>query len=250
MEDAMLKFSLPENILQPLFSVSNSSTLDETLELLIEASKTPGGRLDLGSKNILPVVLQLSQSLSYPSGHDILLLSLKLLRNLCAGEMTNQNLFIEQNGVKAVSTILLSFVGLDSDSDYGIIRMGLQLLGNVSLAGERHQRAVWHHFFPAGFLEIARVRTLETSDPLCMVIYTCFDQSHEFITEICGDQGLPILAEIVRTASTGKPGFVFCLSLFLANFNYILVLRLNNRTNTKCFNPTFECCQLVLKKIG
>ena len=246
----MLKFSLPENILQPLFSVSNSSTLDETLELLIEASKTPGGRLDLGSKNILPVVLQLSQSLSYPSGHDILLLSLKLLRNLCAGEMTNQNLFIEQNGVKAVSTILLSFVGLDSDSDYGIIRMGLQLLGNVSLAGERHQRAVWHHFFPAGFLEIARVRTLETSDPLCMVIYTCFDQSHEFITEICGDQGLPILAEIVRNASTGKPGFVFCLSLFLANFNYILVLRLNNRTNTKCFNPTFECCQLVLKKIG
>lgn len=198
----MLKFSLPENILQPLFSVSNSSTLDETLELLIEASKTPGGRLDLGSKNILPVVLQLSQSLSYPSGRDILLLSLKLLRNLCAGEMTNQNLFIEQNGVKAVSTILLSFVGLDSDSDYGIIRMGLQLLGNVSLAGERHQRAVWHHFFPAGFLEIARVRTLETSDPLCMVIYTCFDQSHEFITEICGDQGLPILAEIVRTAST------------------------------------------------
>lgn len=63
----MLKFSLPENILQPLFSASNSSTLDETLELLIEASKTPGGRLDLGSKNILPVVLQLSQSLSYPS---------------------------------------------------------------------------------------------------------------------------------------------------------------------------------------
>lgn len=89
----MLKFSLPENILQPLFSASNSSTLDETLELLIEASKTPGDRLDLGSKNILPVVLQLSQSLSYPSGHDILLLSLKLLRNLCAGEMTNQNLF-------------------------------------------------------------------------------------------------------------------------------------------------------------
>ena len=212
MEDEIFKISLPENILQTLFSVSSSSTLNETLEFLIEASRTPSGRLDLGSKNILSVVLQLCQSLSYPLGREILLLSLKLLRNLCAGEMANQNSFIEQNGVGVVSTIFSSVVlDSDSDSDYGVIRMGLQLLGNVSLAGEAHQCSIWHQFFPARFVEIARVRKRETCDPLCMVIYTCSDQSHEFITEICGDQGLPILAEIVRTASTGNPGVIFCL---------------------------------------
>ena len=208
MEDEIFKISLPENILQPLFYVSSSSNLNETLEFLIEASRTPSGRLDLGSKNILSVVLHLCQSLSYPLGREILLLSLKLLRNLCAGEMANQNSFIEQNGVEVVSTIFSSVV---LDSDYGVIRMGLQLLGNVSLAGEAHQCAIWHQFFPARFLEIARVRKRETCDPLCMVIYTCSDQSHEFITEICGNQGLPILAEIVRTASTGNPGVIFCL---------------------------------------
>lgn len=209
----MLKISVPENILQPLFSVTNSSTLDATLELLIEASRTPSGRLDLSSKNILSIVLLLCQSLSYPSGRDILLLSLKLLRNLCAGEMANQNSFIEQNGVEVVSTIFSSVL-LDSDSDYGVIRMGLQLLGNVSLAGEGHQRAVWHQFFAARFLEIARVRKQETSDPLCMVIYTCSDQSYEFITDICGDQGLPILAEIVRTASIGNLQLCFAFDYF------------------------------------
>uniref|UniRef100_A0A5B6YGT3 Putative ataxin-10 n=1 Tax=Davidia involucrata TaxID=16924 RepID=A0A5B6YGT3_DAVIN len=201
MDDASVSvLSLPENILLPLFSVSNSSTIERAVEILTEASKTADGRSDLASKNILPIVLQLCQNLSDPSASHLLLLSLKLLRNLCAGEVANQNLFIEQNGVGIVLAALNS-LSLASDSDYGIIRMGLQILANVSLAGEKHQRAIWHQFFPCKFVEIASVRRKETCDPVCMIIYTCCDGSHGLFAELCGDQGLPIMTDIVRTAS-------------------------------------------------
>ncbi|CAL5400610.1 unnamed protein product [Camellia sinensis] len=191
--------SVPENIFQPLLIASNSSTPEKALEILIEASRNPDGRLDLASKNILPTVLQLCQILSYPSSSRILLLCLKLLRNLCAGELTNQNSFVEHNGVGIVLTVLDSVRELDLD--YGLIRMGLQVLANVSLAGEKHQRAIWYKLFPLKFVEIASMRRRETCDPLCMVIYTCCDGSNGLIDEVCGDQGLPIMVEIVRTAS-------------------------------------------------
>ncbi|KAA8515980.1 hypothetical protein F0562_019159 [Nyssa sinensis] len=201
MDDASVSvLSLPENVLELLFSVSNSSTLEKAVEILIEASRSADGRSDLASKNVLPAVLQLCQNLSDPSASHLLLLSLKLLRNLCAGEVANQTLFIEQNGVGIVLAALNS-LRLASDLDYGIIRMGLQILANVSLAGEKHQRAIWHLLFPYKFVEIASVQRKETCDPLCMVIYTCCDGSHGLFAELCGDQGLPIMAEIVRTAS-------------------------------------------------
>lgn len=200
MDDASLvEFSIPQDVLQPLFSASYSSSLEETLENLIEVSRANVGRSDLASKNILPVVLQLSQSLPYPPGRHLLLLSLKLLRNLCAGEVANQDAFVERNGVGVVSTILRS-AGLLSDPDYGTVRMGLQVLANVSLAGEEHQRAIWRRFFPDEFVALARVRSRETCDPLCMVIYACYDGCPGLGAELCGDSGLPIVEEIVRTA--------------------------------------------------
>lgn len=215
MDDASLvKFSIPQDVLQPLFSASHSSSLEETLENLIEVSRANVGRSDLASKNILPVVLQLSQSLPYPSGRHLLLLSLKLLRNLCAGEVANQDAFVERNGVGVVSTILRS-AGLLSDPDYGTVRMGLQVLANVSLAGEEHQRAIWCRFFPDEFVALARVRSWETCDPLCMVIYACYDGCPGLGAELCGDSGLPIVEEIVRTACVGNFGCLFaCKFLF------------------------------------
>ncbi|KAK9266488.1 hypothetical protein L1049_021670 [Liquidambar formosana] len=222
------EYALAENILQPLFSASNLSTLDKTLEILIEASRTSNGRSDLASKNILPRVLQLIQSVSCPSGCHRLLLVLKLLRNLCAGEVLNQNSFIEQNGVKIVLTVIMNSVGLGSDSDYGIIRMGLQVLGNVSLAGEEHQHAIWHQLFPDGFVEISRIRKRETCDPLCMVIYTCCEGSHGMLAELCGDQGLLIAVEIVCTASTVGFGEdwlkLLLLKICLEEFHFPLLI--------------------------
>lgn len=148
MEDTSLSdFPLPENLLQPLFAASNSSNLERALEILINSSRSAKGRSYLASKNILPVILQLSHSLHCNSHPDLLILSLKLIRNLCAGEIENQNSFIEIRGVELVATILSSF-GTDIHEE--IIRIGLQILGNVSLAGEKHQK-FWQQCFPFGF---------------------------------------------------------------------------------------------------
>lgn len=203
MDDAsLLNISLPDDALQQLLTASGSSSLKETLEILVESSRTGGGRSDLASKNILPTVLRLIQSISYASCRQYLILSLKLLRNLCAGEITSQNSFIESDGVGVVLSIMKS-AGLDSDADCGIIRMALQVLANVSLAGEKHQRAIWSMFFPNEFVTLAKVRSQETCDPLCMVIYVCCDGSAGLFQELCGEKRLPIMTEILVTASSG-----------------------------------------------
>lgn len=249
MDDAVSsESSVPQIILQPLLIASNSSTLDKALERLIEIARATDGRSDLASRNILRTVLQLCQSISYPSCCHLLLLSLKLLRNLCAGEISNQNSFIEQNGVGIVSAIFNS-VKLGSTSEFEIVRIGLQVLGNVSLAGDEYQRAVWHHLFTLDFVELARVRSRGTCDPLCMIIYTCCEGNHGLITDLCSDKGLPIVAEIIRTASAGK----FVVSIACV---YFLILPLFNRKgfgcclNPKCFNCSFLSVQLALEKIG
>lgn len=200
---SLLELSLPRDVLLPLFCASNLSSLEEALENLIEASRTDVGRKDLASKNILPTVLQLSRSLPCPSAHHLLISSLKLIRNLCAGEVANQDAFIERNGVGVVLNVLRSAAALPHQN-YGIVRMGLQVLANVSLAGEEHQRAIWHCFFPEEFAALARVQSRETFDPLCMVIYSCCDGSTGLVTELCSDVGLPVVEEIVRTASAGN----------------------------------------------
>ncbi|XP_021717594.1 ataxin-10-like [Chenopodium quinoa] len=192
---------IPEDILQPLLKASNSSTLNEALQSLIGVSRTEDGRSDLASKRILPAVLQLIQSIPHLSAHHFLLLSLRLLRNLCAGDVENQNLFIECNGLGVVSSAI-NVVGFDiDDSGVAIIRTALQVVANVSLAGEKHQCAIWDQFFPELFLKIARIRKRETCDPLCMIIYTCSDGSIKLFPELCRTQGLAIMAEIIQTAS-------------------------------------------------
>lgn len=188
-----------ENELEQLLVASDSSTLKESLECLIETAKTSDGRLDLACKQIIIPVLRLCQSPLQLSAED-LFLSIKLLRNLCAGEIKNQNLFIQQNGVVIVSTIINS-MGLVSGSDNRTLHMVLQLLGNVSLAGEQHRDVVWRQIFPLGFLDIARVQCKETCDTLCMVIYTCVEGSNERSVELLGDAGLDIIVEIIRTVT-------------------------------------------------
>ncbi|PON41222.1 Coatomer beta subunit [Parasponia andersonii] len=205
MEDAsLLELCVSEDVIQTLCSASNSSTLEKSLELLIEVSRTADGRADLASKNILPMVIQLIQSLPYPSGRQFLVLSLRLLRNLCAGEISNQNLFLQKNGFGAVLNVFRS-ARLCSAGDHGFVHIGLQVVANVSLAGEEHQRLIWHELFPQEFLALAKIQSREVCDPLCMVIYTCCDGNPELLTEICNGCGLPILREIVRT--TAAVGF-------------------------------------------
>ncbi|KAJ0797641.1 putative armadillo-like helical, Ataxin-10 domain-containing protein [Helianthus annuus] len=191
--------TVPENILQRFFVAANCSTLDKSLENLIEFARTSDGRSDLASKNMLTTTLNLCQSLSYPSCGGTLLLALKLIRNLCAGEPRNQNSFIEQNGVNIVADII-SAKELVNDSNYGMIRMGLQVLANVSLAGREHQIVVWKRVYSTEFVEIAKVRRKETCDPLCMIVYACVEENHKLLDQLCSDHALPLLVEIVYTA--------------------------------------------------
>ncbi|KAK4346995.1 hypothetical protein RND71_033334 [Anisodus tanguticus] len=194
------ELTIPENVAKALLLVSNSSSLEKALEKLIEVAKEAGGRLDLSSKNVVTIVLCLCQSLSSTSYRHLLLLSLKVLRNLCAGEIRNQNEFLQQKGVEIVVDVITS-VGFTPDPDCAIIRVGLQLLGNYSVGGGECQCDVWYQLFPHKFLKISGVRSREICDPLCMVIYTCCDGTDGLLTDLCSDQGLPILIEILRTAS-------------------------------------------------
>lgn len=194
------ELTIPEDVAKALLVVTNSSSLEKALEKLIELAKEAGGRLDLSSKNVVTTVLQLCQSLSSISYRHLLLLSLKVLRNLCAGEIRNQNEFLQQRGVVIVVDVIMS-IGLTPDPDHAIIQIGLQLLGNYSVDGAERQCDVWYQLFPHKFLKIARVRSREICDPLCMVIYTCCDGTDELLMDLCSEQGLPILIEILRTAS-------------------------------------------------
>ncbi|WCJ36704.1 ARM repeat superfamily protein [Euphorbia peplus] len=194
------EMSLSEDLLQPLLRASNFSNPREALESLIAASKINDGRADLASKGILPTVVKLIQCTPYPSGHEYLILCLKLLRNLCAGEINNQNLFLELDAARAISVVLRS-ARLVFEPDCGILRVGLQVLANVCLAGEEHKQVIWRCLFPFEFVAVAKVRSRDISDPLCMIIYTCCDGNPGIFLELCGDQGLSIVTEIARTAS-------------------------------------------------
>lgn len=242
--------SIPERISQQLFIATNSCNLEASLETLIEASKSIEGRSNLASQNILPCVLELIQCVIHTSGDVLLLSSLKLLRNLCAGEIRNQNVFIEQNGVGVVSRILQDAMQM-YDPNLVIIRLGLQVLANVSLAGKEHQKEIWHGLFPDKFLLLARIPNHEVSDPLSMIIYLCSRHS-ELVASFCGDSGLPIMEEIVRTASSGK------LLDFLLTFWFIFSFYISSLSSfifslecLICFHtPFWGFCSWFCRRLG
>ncbi|URE25826.1 Spinocerebellar ataxia type 10 protein domain [Musa troglodytarum] len=137
---------------------------DEALEFLIEASRTPGGRARLASTGALAVALRRVAS----DTSSALLPSLRLVRNLCAGDAVHQDAFVELGGPDRIASVLLS---TPPASD--VARVALQAIGNVACGGEAQRSAVWARFFPALFLAAARYRDPAVCDPLCMVLDTC-----------------------------------------------------------------------------
>ncbi|XP_010025685.2 ataxin-10 [Eucalyptus grandis] len=192
--------SLPKDILDRLFAYSKSTSLIDALEVLAKISRTAEGRADLASKSVLVMILDLIQGHLEYLNSELLKSSLKLLRNLCAGDVKNQDTFIEKNGVGITLTVLRTVMDTPA-LDSGAVRIALQVLANVSLAGERHQQTIWVQFFPKEFLMLARIRSQDTVDPLCMILYTCQDGNPIRLAELCGDNGLSLVSEIVRTAS-------------------------------------------------
>ncbi|ESQ55377.1 hypothetical protein EUTSA_v10025092mg [Eutrema salsugineum] len=189
---------VPEEVLESLLNASDLSySLEQCLQFLLESSKTDSGRSDLASKAVLPSIIRLLQLLPYPSSRHYLILTLKVLRNLCAGETWNQDAFVDHDGSVVVSDLLGSAI-----EDFETLRFGLQVLANVLVLGQKRQRNVWLRFFPERFLAIAKVRRRETCDPLCMILYACFDGSSEIASQLCSNQGLDIVTEALRTSSS------------------------------------------------
>lgn len=170
---------------------------EETLSALIEASRTPDGR-----RGLLHVLADTLYLLPASPSH-LLLLRLRLLRNLLAGDELNQYAFIERSGPSVVAASVLSFPSLAPDA----ARAALQALGNTALAGEFHRDAVWEALFPEALREFAGVRDAGVLDPLCMVLDTCCggEGGRQRLNELCHeDLGLPILVQVVNTASQGE----------------------------------------------
>lgn len=190
---------------------------EETLESLLEASKTPDGRLRLAASGAVATTLR-RLSASDPASSSQALSYLRLLRNLCAGESSNQDSFVDSSGPDTIASILLC-----SSVLVEVLRAGIQVLGNVALAGEVHRAAVWARFFPDGLFLLARVGERGVCDPLCMVIDTCCSGigGRTRLEELCGtDSGVQILVEIIRSAWKGK-GLLYRFSHFYTNMDYL-----------------------------
>jgi len=167
---------------------------EETLAALIQVSRTPEGREGLSG------VLADTLFLLPASPSRLLLLRLRLLRNLLAGHEFNQYAFIERSGPSVVAASVLSLPSLAPDA----VRAALQALGNTALAGEFHRDAVWEALFPEALREFAGVKDTGVLDPLCMVLDTCCggEGGRRRLNELCDEEvGLPILVQVVNTAS-------------------------------------------------
>ncbi|XP_068663219.1 uncharacterized protein [Aristolochia californica] len=190
--------ALPDNLLRPLLASANCETLDESLAFLLDASKSDHGRFNLASKRVIPHLLRLSVILAQNLNLSTvrLLSSLRILRNLCAGESLNINSFIESGGVEAMEDV---FNSVQFDPQTVII--GLQALANVLLASNEHHVDVWDHFFPLSFLEVAKIRNKGICDLLCRILYTLCRGDDGRLCRIGGDVGVRIIGEIISTTS-------------------------------------------------
>ncbi|ERN13167.1 hypothetical protein AMTRI_Chr11g93510 [Amborella trichopoda] len=188
----------------------SNSTIDHTIESFLSLSRAPQGRLEAASKGAVPLFLDLIRTYLAPKiepelspsraqlTRSRLVSSLKVLRNLCAGEPMNQDSFIDHQGPHFLS-VTMNSLDFMSPQALDIIMVGLQILGNVGLAGERHKVAIWGELFPKGFEKFAEVESSKLCGPLCMIIYNCCRDNDHRLKELCGVSGLPLMAGIIRS---------------------------------------------------
>ncbi|CAA6669565.1 unnamed protein product [Spirodela intermedia] len=169
----------------------------EALRALLEATRTSEGRSRLASEGIVLPKLVRRLRPDLPS--------------TASSPSSGQDAFLESGGPEAAASVVLRGA-LPVPEE--VVRLGLQLLGNVAAAGERHRSTVWRQFFSDGFLDLARVRDAMACDALCMILYMCCcssgPESRERFDELCGvGRGLPILKEVISTACSEFSSFSF-----------------------------------------
>ncbi|TVU48600.1 hypothetical protein EJB05_08241, partial [Eragrostis curvula] len=176
-----------------LDEIEHGDEYEEKLATLLVVSRTQEGRAGLSDElrdtlQLLPV-----------SPSRLLLLRLRLLRNLVAGDELNQITFVHCSGPSVVVSSVLSFPSVAPD----VARAALQALGNAALGGEYHRAAVWDALFPEALREFAGIKDAGVLDPLCMVLDTCCsgEGGRGRLEELCHDDlGLPILVQVITNA--------------------------------------------------
>ncbi|XP_074580875.1 uncharacterized protein LOC141837356 [Curcuma longa] len=166
----------------------------ETLERLLQISKSMAGRASLNAEGILPVALRRLSS----SPEPLLLHRLLLVRNLCYGDCANQEVFLSAGGLDRVASALISQPSVNLDT----VRTVLQIVANFAASDEAHKEAVWARFFPLWFHEMSRSRDATVHNTLCRVLLNCctagkWRRRLSELVEI--ERGLPILRNIVST---------------------------------------------------
>lgn len=171
----------------------------ETLEYLLQVSKSMAGRGRLNAEGILPAVLRRLSS----SPEPLLLPRLLLVRNLCYGDRANHEVFLAAGGLDRVASALISqpSVGLEA------VRTVLQILANCAAGDEEHKEAVWARFFPLWVHEMSWSRDAAIHNTLCRVLYACCTAGEwrRRLSELLDiERGLPILLNIIATMLRGE----------------------------------------------
>lgn len=170
------------------------------LQRLIQLSRSPSVRNVLATRDAVSFLVRLIALDS-----SSLLLLLKLLRNICAGNSFNQDSFLHSNGVDSVARVVDRALNLQLHRQLEMgstLQVCLQLLGNACGAGSAQRDAVWNAFFPDRFRNLALVKDEgNIMDPLCMVIYTCCHGNIQRLEDLCHRDGALLLSSCLQAVS-------------------------------------------------
>lgn len=206
--------------------VTNRTEFESKLQCLVEIARSGDGRQKLALAEAVPTLLSLSGGVFPRTRQDLyetywsfrsFNLYVKVLRNLCAGNLVNQEALVSLDGVKAIAPVLEilaqecsaphsdSFENGESPAEAIVrssviesLQMVLQLLGNVAGLGEVSQARIWKRFFPSVFEIVAKVSNEKIQGPLCMVIYTCCRDNDSRCMELSEGKGASVVAWILN----------------------------------------------------
>lgn len=221
------------------------------LERLIHLSRSPPQRRLLAALDAVPRLLPLLSPNKTPRA---LCLHLKLLRNLCAGEASNQQAFLHGHGVKSVALLFdntLELLPQKRPELIAVLHASLQLLGNACGGGEAQKAAVWRSFFPTRFRALVPIwGENKIMEPLCMVLYTCSHGVRHRLTDLCRDEGAVLLSDCLTAAAShgvlcsGASDWIYLLVSDLCLREPLLPLVFASLRDPSEFSTSKECTHL------